>query len=97
MTLLAPMISKQRRVGWPIRDVRPSRSLPPAERCTDVSPTQATKSRSEPNVSGGGVNASMAVAIGGPIPGTLIGRRAVSSALARAGISASKAAICCCR
>ena len=82
-TALAAMMSRRRSVRSPMREVRPRRSLPPVERCTGVSPTQAAKSRPERNVSTGGAKASMAVAISGPIPGTLISRRAVSSAFAR--------------
>ena len=96
-TALAAMMSRRRSVRSPIREVRPRRSLPPVERCTGVSPTQAAKSRPERKVSVGGAKASMAVAISGPMPGTLISRRAVSSALARAAISASSAAVCSCR
>lgn len=55
------------------------------------------QSRPDRNVCAGGASASMAVAIRGPIPGTLIRRRVASSALARAEISVASAAIWFCR
>src|SRR3954452_6499837 len=48
-------------------------------------------------VSAGGASASMAVAINGPIPGTVMRRRATSSVLALAAISRSSSAISSCR
>ena len=49
----------------------------------------AAKSRALRKVSGGGARVSMAVAISGPIPGTVISRRANSFSLARRAISVS--------
>src|SRR4051794_18234163 len=92
----AAMISSRRSVRSPMREVRPSRSLPPVECCSRVRPTQAAKSRPERKVSTGGASASIAVAIRGPMPGMFMSRRAPSSRLARAAISASSAAILLC-
>ena len=92
-TPLAAMISKRRSVRSPIREVRPRRSFPPVDRCTGVRPIQAAKSRPERKVSVGGASASIAVAIKGPIPGTVMRRRAPSSALALAVIWRSSSAI----
>ena len=96
-TTLAAMMSRRRSDRSAMREVRPRRSLPPVERCTGISPTQAVKSRPERNVSTGGANASIAMAISGSMPGTLFSRRAVTLALARVAILASRAAVCSCR
>jgi len=73
-TALDAMMSRRRSVRSHIRDVRPSRSFPPVERWIGVRPIQAAKSRPERNVSAGGAIASSAVAISGPMPGTVISR-----------------------
>lgn len=48
--------------------------LAAVERWIGVSPIQAAKSHPERNVSAGGAIASSAVAISGPMPGTVISR-----------------------
>jgi hypothetical protein len=70
-TVLAPMVSRRRKVRSPIFEVTPSSCLPPVECCLGVSKTQAAKSCPRLNVSAGGANAVS------PTPGTVINRRAV--------------------
>ncbi len=89
MTLLAPMISRRLSDRSPIFVVAPSLCLPPVECWRGVRPSQAAKSRALRKVSGGGARVAMAVAISGPIPGTVISRRATSFSLARRAISVS--------
>jgi transposase InsO family protein len=67
----------------------PEPLLAPVECCLGVRPSHAAKSRAFRNVSGGGARTAMAVAIRGPMPGTVISRRATSFSLARRAISAS--------
>src|SRR3954464_1316151 len=62
-TALAPIISKRRSARSPILEVLPSRSLPPLERWTGVSPSQAAKSRPRRNVWAGGASAMRAAAV----------------------------------
>ena len=57
-TALAPTMSRRRNVRSPILEMRPSRSLPPLDRCTGVSPSQAAKSRPRRNVAADGANAT---------------------------------------
>jgi hypothetical protein len=66
MTLEAPMISSRRKSHWLIFDVFPSWTLPPAEFAVVLAQAE---NRGHAKVSGGGANASRAVAITGPIPG----------------------------
>ena len=97
ITLLAPMISSRLRDRSPIFVVAPRRCLPPVECCLGTNPSQAAKSRALRNVSGGGASVARAVAIKGPIPGTVISRRATSFSLAQRKISASSLPICASR
>lgn len=99
--VMAPMISSRRMSRWPIRDVLPSRALPPVESCRGTMPSQAAKSRPLPKFSSGGAKARIAIAQIGPMPGTLISRVSSSScvaaarmALASSAIFASNHAIC---
>lgn len=92
-TLLAPMISNRLSERSPIFVVAPRRCLPPVECCLGTSPSQAAKSRPRGNVSGGGARATSAVAMSGPIPGTVLRRRAVSFDRARRAISTSSSLI----
>lgn len=78
MTLFAPMISRRLRDRSPIFVVAPSRCLPPVECCRGVRPSKAAKSWALRKFSGGGARVAMAVAISGPMPGTVIRRRANS-------------------
>ena len=81
---------KQRPEGAPpIFVVAPRRCLPPAKCCRGTRPSHAAKSRALRKVSGGGARTAMAVAISGPMPGTVISRRATSFVFARPAISAS--------
>lgn len=89
IALLAPMIGRRRRDRSPVFVVAPRRCLPAVECCRGARLCQAAKSRSLRNVVGGGARAAMAVAIGGPMPGTGISRRAISLSLARRAIPAS--------
>src|SRR3954451_13180885 len=91
-TALAPMISKRRSERSPILEVRPSRSLPPLERWTGVSPSQAAKSRPRRNVWAGGASAVRAAAVTAPMPGIVISRRATALSLACRAISRSSTA-----
>src|SRR3954452_16323328 len=86
------MISKRRSERSPILDVLPSRSLPPLERWTGVSPSQAAKSRPRRNVSAGGASAMRAAAVTVPMPGMVISRRAAAFSLACRAISLSSTA-----
>ena len=72
ITLLAPMISSRLRDRSPIFVVAPRRCLPPVECCLGTNPSQAAKSRAFRKVSGGGASVAIAVAISGPMPGTVI-------------------------
>ncbi len=88
-TLLAPMISNRLSERSPIFVVAPRRCLPPVECYRGTRPSQAAKSRPRRNVSGGGARATSAVAMRGPMPGTVISRRAISLSRARRAISVS--------
>src|SRR4051812_36734512 len=91
-TALAPMISKRRSARSPILEVLPSRSLPPLERWTGVSPSQAAKSRPRRNMWAGGASAVRAAAVTAPMPGIVISRRATAFSLACRAISRSSTA-----
>src|SRR5271166_642687 len=81
--------------------MRPSRGLPPLECSRGVSPRKAANSRPLENAAKSWIVARSAVAVTGPIPGMVISRLAVSSALADASsvlsiasIASSSASIC---
>lgn len=78
-TAIAPIIKSCLRSRWPIFDIFPRRVLPPVEFCFGVCPSQAAKSRPLEKVDVSGERATIAAAVIGPIPGTFISRRAVSS------------------
>lgn len=87
--------------GLPIFDMPPSTCLPPLEFCFGTSPSQAAKSRPRLNVAIAGANASMAVAVTGPMPGMVISRDVVAtcaassrSAFSSVAILSDKSSIC---
>jgi hypothetical protein len=59
-TALAPMINRRRSVRSPILEVLPSLCLPPVDRCSGVSPSQAAKSRPLVKLCAGGAKALIA-------------------------------------
>jgi len=71
----------------------PETLLPPEEFCLGASPRNAANSRGPENALTSWTLAAIAEAVMGPIPGTLISRRAVSSVLASPMMARSLAAI----
>ena len=92
-TAMAPVISSRLKSRWPIFDILPSRGLPPVECWRGTRPSQAAKSRPRRKPSIGGAKAWTAIAVIGPIPGTLIRRRASASCRALAWIFFSRPSI----
>ena len=79
-------------VRSPILEIEPSFYLPPVERWSGASPSQAEKSRPFEQISIEGVSAIVAVAAIGHMPGIVISRRAASSSRARRAICLSSSA-----
>src|SRR5262249_42559401 len=71
---LAPLISSRRRYGLPRLVMPPRRCLPPVEFCRGTRPSQAANSRPLRKPLGSTTVAAMAVAMIGPMPGTLARR-----------------------
>ena len=86
----------QQAADGPLAHLRdgPELLLAPGRFCSGVSPSQAAKSRPARKASAAGASATMAAAVIGPMPGMVISRRAIGSALARRAISPSRCAIC---
>src|SRR6516165_3252863 len=71
---LAPLIRSRRKYGLPRLDIPPRRCLPPVEFCRGTRPSQAANSRPLRKPLGSTTVAAMAVAMIGPMPGTLARR-----------------------
>src|SRR5262252_8352945 len=71
---LAPLIRSRRKYWLPRLDIPPRRGLPPVEFCRGTRPSQAANSRPLRKPLGSTTVAAMAVAMIGPIPGTLVRR-----------------------
>src|SRR5207342_3709446 len=71
---LAPLISSRRRYWLPRLDILPRRFLPPVEFCRGTRPSQAANSRPLRKPLGSVTVAAIAVAMIGPMPGTLARR-----------------------
>src|SRR6516162_3292977 len=71
---LAPLIRSRRKYGLPRLDIPPRRCLPPVEFCRGTRPSQAANSRPLRKPPGSTTVAAMAVAMIGPMPGTLARR-----------------------
>src|ERR1700729_3875293 len=76
---MAPTTNSFRRYRFPIFDTRPRRSLPPEEFCLGANPRNAANSRGPEKTPTSCTLAAIAEAVTGPIPGTLIRRRAFAS------------------
>src|SRR5262249_2708351 len=71
---LAPLIRSRRKYGLPRLDIPPRRCLPPVEFCRGTRPSQAANSRPLRKPLGSTTVAASAVAMIGPMPGTLARR-----------------------
>src|SRR5215472_353295 len=71
---LAPLIRSRRKYWLPRLDIPPRRYLPPVECCRGTRPSQAANSRPLRKPLGSTTVAAMAVAMIGPMPGTLARR-----------------------
>src|SRR5262244_2906376 len=71
---LAPLIRSRRKYGLPRLDIPPRRCLPPVEFCRGTKPSQAANSRPLRKPLGSTTVAARAVAMIGPMPGTLAKR-----------------------
>src|SRR6516164_1997405 len=71
---LAPLIRSRRKYWLPRLDIPPRRCLPPVEVCRGTRPNQAANSRPLRKPLGSTTVAAMAVAMIGPMPGTLARR-----------------------
>src|SRR5215510_8982958 len=71
---LPPLIRSRRKYGLPRLDIPPRRCLPPVEFCRGTRPSQAANSRPLRKPLGSTTVAARAVAMIGPMPGTLARR-----------------------
>src|SRR5215475_15020927 len=71
---LAPLISSRRKYRLPRLEMPPRRTLPPVEFCRGTRPSQAANSRPLRKALGSTTVAAIAVAMIGPMPGTLARR-----------------------
>src|SRR5262249_29426044 len=88
---LAPLIRSRRKYWLPRLDIPPRRCLPPVEFCRGTRPSQAANSRPLRKPLGSTTVAAMAVAMIGPMPGTLARRWLTGLLLCQASSKATNA------
>ena len=93
-TVRAPNTRRWRRYRSPCLVMPPSLFLPPDEFCLGVKPSQAANSRPDRNVDGSGMVAANAVAVIGPMPGTVASKRQIVLFLWISANRASMLSIC---